>query len=150
MDFPIPHADFESNPIRFRMGTWFSSPKLLRNGVALRRINKVFLTTDDQGRNVELTLRRRTFDPLPDLWIDGHPVSIAPPFTWQEVGWICFPLVFVFFGGMAGILIGLLSIRSTARILRSPRSKAFRYGYSALRILLYIGVFALIAYSTYS
>lgn len=150
MDFPIIHAGFKKHPLCFRTGTWLRQAKLLQEGVALRRKKKGFLATNDEGRTVELILKRRTLDPVPDLWIDGQSVPIAPPFTWQEVAWICFPLAFVFFGGLAGILIGLLSIRSTARILRSPRSKAFRYMYSAFKILVYVGIFAVIAYSTYA
>ena len=84
-----------------------------------------------------LAVRTAGFFKGPRLIIDGgevkaQTIELARPLAWYEYLWMAIPIALVFVGGGLGALFGLVAVYSSARIFRSDRGTAAKYGLSAL------------------
>ena len=84
-----------------------------------------------------LALRTAGFFKGPRLIIDGgevkaQTIELARPLAWYEYVWMAIPIALVVGGGGLGALFGLVAVYSSARIFRSDRGTAAKYGLSAL------------------
>ena len=84
-----------------------------------------------------LAVRTAGFFKGPRLIIDGgevkaQTIELARPLAWYEYVWMAIPIALVVGGGGLGALFGLVAVYSSARIFRSDRGTAAKYGLSAL------------------
>ena len=66
---------------------------------------------------------------------ESQPHTVGRPLTWTEYLFMAVPLVFVFSGGVLGVIVGVAGVTSSACILRGSSGPLRRYGFSFLALL---------------
>ncbi len=131
------------------LGTRFlSSAKLMIDGKAAPKGTKwgTWLLRRNDGANIVALLRYRVDnllgDPVPVLQIGDGFVVVVPRFRWYEWAWAGLPLAMVFFGVVAGGLLGAGALATNAYILRlkmsGPLRVALSAGVSILAVLTFL------------
>lgn len=130
MDYPLNLPGFEFRQPLLRT-SWFRGPVFIQEGVpaAKAKTRGRFILRKNDGTSVEARVVPRSlgFDPVPDVEIDGHRMTLVPPLRWWQ--WLLsgLPLILVFAGGAAGGLIGAVATYANVAILRSGMSAPQRY-----------------------
>lgn len=149
LDFPIEPIGFEKRNLMIRPSYWVA-PKLFLDGKQLIPVKKkIFSRSRDYaavsnfGKNVAIRVKRRPFDSVPILYIDGQEIQIARLLTKWEYFWICIPLLLVF-GGAIGGLVGGAAAFSNAILIRKMKQTFLRYLFtgatSAMAVMIYIRI----------
>lgn len=130
MDYPINLPGFERNQPVLRT-SWYKGPAFIQGGVPAEKAKTrgSFVLKKNDGNPVQARLVQRGlgFDPVPDVEIDGHRITLVPPLRWWQ--WLLsgLPLILVFAGGAAGGLIGAIATYANVAILRSGMPTPQRY-----------------------
>ena len=96
MDITISHPDFKTQLLEMRTSSYFLSPKILLNGVVVKRFGGVYSVLNDTGNEVTVRLNSSIFNRLPQLLIDQDDISISHGGWTQFAGWKrSLPIVFV-------------------------------------------------------
>jgi len=78
---------------------------------------------------------------VPQLYVDGFVVNVAPPlglFVWL---WSALPVLLVLIGGALGALVGFVAFATNTRIFRSSWSTLVKYCVSLLVTLASVVVY---------
>jgi len=141
MQLEVQNTAFETQRLKVETAGWFSGPKLLVNGVIVKKAKGRYTVTADSGAETMIQLKYIFLDPIPKIKIGEDLVELASPLKWYEYAWIGIPIVLVFIGGAIGGLCGTVGAIASGRLFRSDRSSLSKYGLSAL-----ITIGAVIAY----
>jgi hypothetical protein len=118
-------------------GFWRST--LTVDGRVYKSRRKVF-TVERPGRPpLEVRLKARLFDPVPNLEVDGEVVQVVPALQWYEYVWCCLPLALLPLGGALGGAIGGATSVVNVTAFRSVQHPLGRY---ALAGAITFGAFA--------
>lgn len=142
---------FENQKIELDINL-FRGPWLLINGHPAPSSNKrgeMILTRDD-GTRVIAGWKPQMFGlDIPQLVLDGKPISIADSLKWYQWTWASLPLILLLIGGLVGGVLGALAFIFNARIFRSnlPGFPKFMISgsLSALAYFLWIMLSALLS-----
>lgn len=123
----------------------FSSPKLLLNGVAVKKERGRYPVTSDFGGEKLIQMRYNLVDPVPTLKIDEQTVNLLEPLQWYEYAWSGLPILLVFAGGLLGGLVGGVATIANGRIFRSERGQIVKYGLAGLITVSAVVLFFVLA-----
>src|SRR2546423_14334091 len=132
MDLPIKHEAFAGRGLAVRTAGFFKCPRLVIYGGEVKGKRLRFSLRDNSGQEREIRLKSNGLDPVPKVQIGGQAIELARPLAWYEYVWMGIPIALVFVGGGLGALLGLAAVYSSARIFRSGRGTAAKYGPSAV------------------
>jgi hypothetical protein len=145
MRIGIKHPAFKSKHLSVEQASFFSGPKLLLDGVIVKKEKGAYPIASDSGQTVLLQMRYNLLDPIPTIKIGDAPIQIAKPLRWFEYAWIGLPMLLVFAGGALGGFVGGGSTVVNGRIFRSERSTAAKYALAAATTVTGGAVFFVIA-----
>jgi hypothetical protein len=123
----------------------FGVPKLLLNGVAVKKVKGRYTATSDLGAIKLIQMRYILVDPVPTLKIDEQTVNLLEPLPWYEYTWSGLPILLVFAGGALGGVVGGAATIANGRIFRSDRSSIAKYGLAGLISMSAVVVFFVLA-----
>ena len=132
MDLPIKHDAFAGRGLTLRTAGFFKGTRLIIDGREVKGKCLRFSLRDNSGHEREIRLKTNGLDPVPKVQIGDQTIELARPLAWYEYLWMAIPIALVFVGGGLGALFGLVGVYSSARIFRSDRGTAAKYGLSAL------------------
>ena len=127
MLIPVTQDRFFGANLSLRTGGWFAPARLLKDGEPLVPEAGIYNVTDKTGAVARVTLKRRIFDPVPRVFIDGAEVFLMPPLTWPEMAWLGAPALLVAQGGLIGVAIGIPALYVSARVFRGQNRTARKY-----------------------
>jgi hypothetical protein len=88
MDITISHPDFKTQLLEIRISGYFYTPRILLNGVPVKRLGRVYTLLNDSGHDVTVEMNRCFFYRLPELQIDQDSIKLAGKAGWtQFAGW---------------------------------------------------------------
>jgi hypothetical protein len=141
----IKHPAFRSKRLSVETASFFTGPKLLLNGVVVKRNGKGYLVNSDTGQEVAVKVIYNFLDPIPKMKVSGEMIELAKPLQWYEYMWIGIPMLLVFAGGALGGFVGAGSTVINGRIFRSDRGALSKYALAAVTTVAGAAVFFVIA-----
>jgi hypothetical protein len=141
MRIGIKHPAFKSKHLSVEPASFFSGPKLLLDGVVVKKQKGGYPVASDSGQTVLIQMRYNLLDPIPTIKIGDAPVEIAKPLRWFEYAWIGLPMLLVFAGGALGGFVGGGSTVVNGRIFRSEHSTIAKYALAAVTTVAGAAVF---------
>lgn len=141
MDIPIAHQAFQGRGLMVRPAGLLKGPRVVIDGSEVKGRRLRFPVRDNSGNELVIRLRSNGIDPIPKVEMLGQVLELARPLKWNEYLWIGLPILLALQGGFLGALIGFSATYSSARIFRSDRTAAAKYGLTALISLAAVGVF---------
>jgi Zn-dependent protease len=145
MRIPIQHPAFKSKGLSVEPASFFSGPKLLLDGVAVKKQKGRYPVVSDSGQQVLIQVRYNLLDPIPTVKIGDAAVELAKPLQWFEYAWIGVPMLLVFAGGALGGFVGAGSTVVNGRIFRSDRSAVSKYALAAVTSITGAAIFLVLA-----
>jgi len=145
MRIGIKHPAFKSRHLSVEQASFFSGPKLLLDGVVVKKEKGGYPVASDSGQQVMIQMRYNLLDPIPTIKIGDAAVELAKPLRWFEYAWIGLPMLLVFAGGALGGFVGGGSTIVNGRIFRSDRITAAKYALAAATSIAGAAVFFVIA-----
>ena len=145
MRIPIEHSAFKSKRLSVEPASFFSGPKLLLDGVAVKKQKGRYPVVSDSGQQVLIQMRYNLLDPIPTVKIGDAAVELAKPLQWFEYVWIGVPMLLVFAGGALGGFVGAGSTVVNGRIFRSDRSAVSKYALAAVTSITSAAIFLVLA-----
>src|ERR1700674_4239888 len=83
---PVPievhHPAFQFQRLSVEPASGFIGPKILLNGVAVKRRKGRYPVLSDSGAEMLVKMKFNLVDPIPTLMIDDQPVKLAEPLQW--------------------------------------------------------------------
>ncbi len=153
MRYPLKLDGFEGQTLEVQPSGILSGPKLLVNGQpapAGPKRGQMALRRND-GREVLVRWRPQVLGmDVPQLYVDGFVVNVAPPLPWYVWLWSALPVLLVLVGGALGAIAGFIAFAISTRIFRSSLPGLAKYGLSLLVSLLAIVVYLTAATLFYS
>ena len=125
MKIPFDLKGFEGKGLQLRI-RFFGRPKLIVDEKVVRRVNKRFPITSNEGHVVSVGLRRRFLDPVPNLEVSGHILTLLPSHRWFEYIWILLPLALLAAGWFVAQVFGAVLALFWALLAIYLNSKSFR------------------------
>ncbi|MFO7583722.1 MAG: hypothetical protein R6W69_03250 [Anaerolineales bacterium] len=142
MRYPVHLEDFDGQNIEVDVNFW-SGSKLLVNGEPAPKGEKrgEFALQRNDGKQAVATWKPQAlgFD-VPQLVIDGKPVSLVEPLKWYQWVWGGIPVLLVFVGGFLGAIFGILAFMLNAKVFRADVSAIMKYVITA--VISFVAVFA--------
>jgi hypothetical protein len=145
MRIEIEHPAFKSKRLSVETASIFAGPKLLLNGVAMKRKGLSYGVGSDSGEEIKIQLKYNFLDPIPTLKIGEETIELAKPLQWYEYAWIGVPMLLVFVGGALGGFVGAGSTVVNGRIFRSDRGAVYKYAVAGVTTLVGVVVFFVLA-----
>lgn len=145
MRIGINHPAFKTKRLSVEPATFFAGPKLLLDGVVLKRKGGRYLVASDSGQELPVKVLYNFLDPIPKVKIGDETIELAKPLQWYEYAWIGVPMLLVFAGGALGGFVGAGSTVVNGRIFRSDRSAVSKYALAAVTSVAGVAVFFVIA-----
>ncbi len=142
MNYPVNLEGFEGQTIEVQPAGFFTTAKLLVNGMEARKGAKrgeMVLTRND-GREVAATWRPNFLD-VPKLFVENKTINVVKPFAWYEWIWNGWPIILLFVGGLLGGLFGGLALAINLSIFRTQQSTPLKYAITGV-----VSFVALVAY----
>jgi hypothetical protein len=88
MDITILHPEFMTQLLEMRISGYWSTPRILLNGVMVKRRAGEYAVLNDAGHEVSVRLNSSVFNMLPQLLIDGEEIRVRTDAGWtQFAGW---------------------------------------------------------------
>jgi hypothetical protein len=141
----IKHPAFKSQRLSIETASIFAAPKLLLNGVVVKRKAGSYSVASDSGQELPILIKYYFLDPIPKVKIGDATIELAKPLQWYEYAWIGVPMLLVFSGGALGALVGAGSTVINGRIFRSERNTVAKYSLAAVTTVAGAAVFFVIA-----
>jgi hypothetical protein len=141
----IKHPAFKSKHLSVEQASFLSGPKLLLDGVVVKKQKGGFPVVSDSGQPVMIQMRYNLLDPIPTIKVGDAAIELAKPLRWFEYVWIGLPMLLMFAGGALGGFVGGGSTIVNGRIFRSERSTAAKYALAAVTTVAGAAVFFVIA-----
>lgn len=144
MEFPIEHQDFAGRGLCIRAAGFFKGPRLLIDGAEVKGKRLKFSLHDNSGIEREIRLKFVIYDPVPKVEIDGQLIVLAQPLAWYQIVLIGLPFIVLIIIGATiagtggpqspaiGFVFGGFAAIASARVFRSDRSTAAKYGLNTL------------------
>jgi hypothetical protein len=148
MRIGIKHPAFKSKHLSVEQASFFSGPKLLLDGVVVKKEKGGYPVVSDSGQQVMIQMRYNLLDPIPTIKVGDAAIELAKPLRWFEYAWIGLPMLLVFAGGALGGFVGGGSTVVNGRIFRSERSTVAKYALAAVTTVAGAAVFFAIAVAT--
>jgi hypothetical protein len=145
MRIAVKHPAFRSKHLSVEQASFFSGPKLLLDGVVVKKEKGGCPVVSDSGQQVMTQMRYNLLDPIPTIKIGDAAIELAKPLRWFEYAWIGLPMLLVFAGGALGGFVGGGSTVVNGRIFRSERSTVAKYALAAVTTIAGAAVFFVIA-----
>jgi len=145
MRIPINHPAFKTRHLSVEAASFLTGPKLLLDGVLVKRKGRSYLVGSDAGQEVPVKVLYNFLDPIPKVKIGEELIELAKPLQWYEYVWIGIPMLLVFAGGALGGFVGAGSTVVNGRIFRSDRGALSKYALAAVTTVAGIAVFFVIA-----
>jgi hypothetical protein len=145
MRIAVKHPAFKSRHLSVEQASFFSGPKLLLDGVVVKKEKGAYPVASDSGQPVMIQMRYNLLDPIPTIKVGGAAIELAKPLRWFEYAWIGLPMLLVFTGGALGGFVGGGSTVVNGRIFRSERSTVAKYVLAAVTTVAGAAVFFVIA-----
>jgi hypothetical protein len=145
MRIGIKHPAFKSKHLSVEQASFFSGPKLLLDGVVVKKEKGGYSVVSDSGQQVTIQMRYNLLDPIPTIKVGDAAIELAKPLRWFEYAWIGLPMLLVFAGGALGGFVGGGSTGVNGRIFRSERSTAAKYALAAVTTVAGAAVFFVMA-----
>jgi hypothetical protein len=145
MRIEIKHPAFKSKHLSVEQASFFSGPKLLLDGVAVKKQKGTYPVVSDSGQQVMIQMRYNLLDPIPTIKIGDAAIELAKPLRWFEYAWIGLPMLLVFAGGALGGFVGGGSTVVNGRIFRSDRGALSKYALAGVTTVAGAVVFFVIA-----
>jgi hypothetical protein len=145
MRIGIKHPASKSKHLSVEQASFFSGPKLLLDGVVVKKPKGLYPVLSDSGQTVLIQMRYNLLDPIPTIKIGDAAIELAKPLRWFEYAWIGLPMLLVFAGGALGGFVGGGSTVVNGRIFRSERSTVAKYALAAVTTVAGAAVFFVIA-----
>ena len=145
MRIPINHPAFKTRHLSVEAASFLTGPKLLLDGVLVKRKGRSYLVGSDAGQEVPVKVLYNFLDPIPKVKIGEESIELAKPLQWYEYVWIGIPMLLVFAGGALGGFVGAGSTVVNGRIFRSDRGALSKYALAAVTTVAGIAVFFVIA-----
>jgi len=86
MDITISHPDFKTQLLEIRVSGYLYTPRILLNGVPVKRLGGAYTLLNDSGHDVLVELNSSLFYRLPELLIEQDSIKIV-----GKAGWTQFP-----------------------------------------------------------
>ena len=132
MKLEVQHPAFKTRRLAVETAGFFRGPRLLVDGAPAERHKGRYSVLSDAGAATSIELKHNFVDPVPKIKIGDELVQVARSLRWYEYLWIGIPVVLLLAGGALGGVIGALATYASARVFRSDRSTAVKYGSTAL------------------
>jgi Zn-dependent protease len=145
MRIQIKHPGFKTQHLSVETASFLAGPKLLLDGVVVKRKGRSYQVASDRGQEVAVKVIYNFLDPIPKLKIDDEMIELAKPLQWYEYVWIGIPMLLVFAGGALGGFVGAGSTVVNGRIFRSDRGAVSKYALAAVTTFAGAAVFFVIA-----
>jgi hypothetical protein len=135
MEIPVTHKLFLKQKLTVCTADWFIGPKLILNGLPLKRARGAYSAEADNGDQVVIRFKTSFIDPIPTVRIGDDLIYLARKLEWHEYIWAALPIVLLFIGGALGAVAGILGSYCNFRILRSDRGGIMKYVLSGFTTL---------------
>jgi hypothetical protein len=145
MQIEIKHPAFKAQRLSVETASFLTGPKLLLDGVVVKRNGRSYLVASDTGQEVPVKVIYNFLDPIPKVKIGEETIELAKPLQWYEYVWIGIPMLLVFAGGALGGFVGVGSTVVNGRIFRSDRGPLSKYALAAATTVAGTAVFFVIA-----
>ncbi len=145
MRIEIDHPAFKRQLLAVETASVFSGPKLLMNGVVIKKEKGSYPVVSDVGDNKLIQIRYNLVDPVPRIKVDGQTFNLREPLQWYEYAWSGLPILLVFSGGALGGLVGGVATMANGRLFRSERGALAKYGLAGLITVSAVAVFFVLA-----
>lgn len=104
--------------------------------------SKTYQLTSVEGLIAKVEMRPSLLDPLPQVWVDGEKIILAPSIKWYQWAWMGIPLIaLVVLGGAIGAIFGITTLLFNIQIFRSRLPAALRYVFTFLITLAAVAVY---------
>jgi hypothetical protein len=131
LDIPIPLEGFEGHDIVLRTRL-LSNTKLLKDGLAMAKNKGRIQLTANDGSLVELRLKSRFLDPVPNIEVYGRTIVLLAALNPLAYIWSGIPLVLILLGGGIGGACGGVACAINAQIFRTQLSVPAKFAITAL------------------
>ena len=145
MRIEIDHPAFKRQLLAVETASVFSGPKLLMNGVVIKKEKGSYPVVSDVGDNKLIQIRYNLVDPVPRIKVDGQTFNLREPLQWYEYAWSGLPILLVFSGGALGGLVGGVATMANGRLFRSERGALAKYGLAGVITVSAVAVFFVLA-----
>jgi len=138
---------FEDHQIVLKTAS-FARSKLLYDGEVVQKEkgSKSVALTSVGGLIAKIEMRPSILDPLPQVWVDGEKLIIAPPIKWYQWVWVSVPLIaLIVLGTFVGAIFGIPAMLLNIQIFRSRLSVVLQYVFSFLLTLAAVVLYMLTA-----
>jgi tetratricopeptide (TPR) repeat protein len=125
MKIPFELKGFKGRDLQVRI-RFFGRPKLIVDEKVVRRINKRYPVTNNEGHVISVGLKRRFLDPVPNLEVAGHELIILPPHRWYEYIWLLLPSALLVAGWFEAHEFGIVLALIWALVALYLNTKSFR------------------------
>jgi hypothetical protein len=122
----------ESQNVALRTAGALAGPKLMLNGQPVVKQKGISQLRSATGSIIEVKLKGRFLDPIPNLVVSGQTIQLAPALAWYQYVWLSLPILLVFGGGAIGGFFGGVAAVSSSRVFRSDLSEGMKYGLTGL------------------
>lgn len=141
MDYPIAHPRLDGRGLTYVVGGIVGGGRLMVDGQEVKPEKRKYVVRANDGAPLEIQLKRRFFDPVPDAVVDGTKIELARPLRWYEYAWIGLPIFLATQGGALGALFGFAAVYASARVFRGDRGTAAKYALTGLISLAGVAAF---------
>ncbi len=139
LDFNINLPGIESGRLLVRAG-YFRGPKVFLDDRKLKPLKKQFFKktktyhiNNDANVSFEIKIKKRFFDAVPVLFVNGEKTTLAKKLRWYEYIFIFIPLLLFYFGYIGGFIGGAAAFTNSI-IFRKIKKSALKYTMVILNI----------------
>lgn len=138
----IDAPEFDGHEFKMRFHFW-SGPRLyLDDNIqkpvrrSLFSYTRFYKIKDENGRDIDVTIKSKILDPTPVIKIEGRSYPITYDLRWYEFIWLGLPLLLFLLGGLLGIIIGAVTIFINSRYFQSRRRPLEKYSLTGLIMIV--------------
>jgi len=102
-------------------------PVLEVDGETFKAKKKKFSVTRPGQVPLEISLKSRFIDTVPNLEVAGKIIELVPPLQWYQYLWCCLPILLVLGGGALGGALGGAASFTNVAVLRSRSGSQMGY-----------------------
>lgn len=122
---------------------WTGKTNLYQDDMMLEQVKpRNFIFRDRNDVPQTISIRTKTYDPVPFLLVNDKEINLFPALTWYQYALGAVPILLLFLGGAIGGAIGVGAVFVNYNIFRGDDSTTMKYAKVLAVILLsYVLVF---------